>query len=115
MPETVYGQNSIFTKENKRLTDNDFSVYNSNLIDGVNQVIDLNANIDKQQAAHTLGHEAFVHADKDADALNAMDKKTADGYYSMNPNRYSSDARRIAIGALEDHQALGRGEVKKYE
>lgn len=111
----INGQTNVYTKKNQRLDDDDFSIYNSNLINGVNMVIDVNSELDMQQTANTLGHEAFVHADKDSDALNEMDKKTIDGTYSTNPRAYMSDARRIVTGSLEDHKALGRNEIIKYK
>lgn len=112
------GHNEVYTKVGfQKLNDDKFGLYNkqSNIIDGVHQVIDLKNSLSVEQAANTLGHEAFVHADKDADALNSMDKKIKNGYYGTYPDSYRSDARRIATSGLEDHQTLGRGEVVKYK
>ena len=66
------GLNRTFTKDkNKELNQVDLS---DNVIGGVNQVIDLNNKLNDKESTMTLGHEAFVHADKDADALNEIDK-----------------------------------------
>lgn len=115
LPKSVNGRNYVYTKKFQTFVDDNFSIYNSNIIDGVVQVIDLNPDLDRKQAAGVLGHEAFVHTDKDADALNKMDKKIRGHAYSAEPWKYKSDARRIATSSIEDHQALGRGEVTKYE
>lgn len=112
------GHNEVYTKVGfQRLDDYEFSIYDkkSKIIDGVHQVIDIKKGLSIEQTANTLGHEAFVHADKDADALNSMDKKIKNGYYGTYPDSYRSDALRIATSGLEDHQALGRGEVVKYK
>lgn len=112
------GHNEVYTKVGfQKLNDDKFSISNkkSNIIDGVHQVIDLKNSLSVEQAANTLGHEAFVHADRDADALNSMDEKIKNGYYGTYPDSYRSDARRIATSGLDDHQALGREEIVKYK
>lgn len=112
------GHNDVYTKTGFQKLDNyEFSIYNknSNIIDGVYQVIDIKKGLSVEQTANTLGHEAFVHADGDADALNRMDEKITNGYYGANPIKYKTDALRIANGGSDDHFALGRGEVVKYK
>lgn len=118
MSEGHLGMNSIYTRAGmQELNDDKFNLFDkeSDLSQGVHQVIDINSELSKEKAANMLGHEAFVHADKDADALKSMDKKCKSGYYSMNPRYYKTEAQRIATGSLDDHRALGRGEVAKYK
>lgn len=61
-----------------------------------------------------LGHEAFVHVDKDADALNKIDRNIKEKTYSKRRD-YINDEARVANSANADHNALGDGKVTKFE
>jgi hypothetical protein len=106
------GLNRTFTKDfNKELSEVGL---NDNITKGVNQVIDLKEGLSEKKATMTLGHEAFVHADRDADKLNEIDKKIENGSYS-DPKDYINDITDVGSSVSEDHKALGEGKVKKYE
>ena len=62
------GLNRTFQKD-KDLPVN-FTQHAEDITKGVRQVIDLNTSMDTKKATTVLGHESFVHADKDADRLN---------------------------------------------
>jgi hypothetical protein len=82
--------------------------------DGVYQIIYLSEKLSEKEAVITLGHEAFVHADKDADILTELEQ-----FYKDNPNMILRD-KRYMLGILEgspdeEHKALGNGEIIKFE
>lgn len=106
------GLNRTFAKDNtKELNQTTIS---DNVTEGVSQVIDLKNGLSEKKATMTLGHEAFVHADKDADRLNEIDKKVENGSYSDSKD-YIKDVYGVSSSGDDDHEALGKGEVKKYE
>ncbi len=63
----------------------------------------------------TLGHEAFVHADKDADRRNAIDENLEGEKYTKDKASYYKDIQDVGNSAKEDHEDLQNGEVKKFE
>jgi hypothetical protein len=107
------GRNSTFQKD-KDLPVN-FTQHAEDITKGVRQAIDLNTKLDAKQATGVLGHEAFVHTDKDADRLNAIDKKAESGAYENNPIELMKDADKVENSAVEDHTNLSQGNVTKYE
>jgi hypothetical protein len=82
--------------------------------DGVYQIIFLSEKLSEKEAVITLGHEAFVHADKDADVLTSLEQ-----FYKSNPNMILDDKKdmldKLVDSPDEDHRALGNGEVIKFE
>ena len=106
------GLNRTFTKDMKKELNQVGT--SDNIVQGVNQVIDLKIGLEEKKATMTLGHEAFVHADVDADRLNAIDKKAQGGAYNST-SEYINDVYNVSSSGVEDHKALGRGEVAKYE
>ena len=82
---------------------------------GVNQVIGLNNELNHKEATNTLGHEAFVHADKDADSLNKIDEKVENGSYNSDTKEYIRDVKDVSNSADKDHKALGEGKITKFE
>jgi hypothetical protein len=82
--------------------------------DGVYQIIRLNEKLSEKDAVITLGHEVFVHADKDADVLTSLEQ-----FYKKNPNMMLKEKRdmldRLIGSANKDHRALGNGEIVKFE
>ena len=106
------GLNRTFTKDNKKQL-NQIGP-SDKVTDGVSQVIDLKNGLSDKKATMTLGHEALVHADKDADALNKIEKNIKDGNYSS-LGEYVNDVYSVSTGGKADHNALGNGKVTKYE
>jgi hypothetical protein len=49
--------------------------------DGIYQIIRISEKLSEKEAVITLGHEAFVHADKDSDILTSLEQ-----FYKENPN-----------------------------
>ncbi len=74
---------------------------------GVRQQIYLDSEMDSREAAGGLGHEAFVHADKDADALTEIDQNPA--------MQNAGDVMNISNSGEPDHRALGSGSVTKFK
>ena len=106
-----YGMNRTFTKDNKEL---DQIGSTKDLTEGVNQVIDLKIGLSEKRTTMTLGHEAFVHADKDADKLINIDKNVKEGGYS-DIKEYMIDVYNVSNSRGEDHKALGEGKVVKFK
>ena len=109
------GLNQTFKKGTNRET-NELSVSETKQAqkEGVNQVIQLDSKLDSKKATMTLGHEAFVHADKDADALTDLDNAVA-GRTPVASSYYVNTMYDVSSSESTDHEALGKGEVKKYE
>jgi hypothetical protein len=82
--------------------------------DGIYQIIRISEKLSEKEAVITLGHEAFVHADKDADILTSLEQ-----FYKENPNMIFKDKQDMLDKLMgspdEDHRALGNGEVIKFE
>ncbi|MDR0659383.1 MAG: hypothetical protein LBG19_00975, partial [Prevotellaceae bacterium] len=109
--KNVLGNNKTLIKgSEKNILD---ATINDNVVDGVIQVISLDNSLSEQEATYTIGHEAFVHADKDADELNVIDEKVASGAYGENFNRYTNEVRDIGLSGEGDHRALARGLATK--
>lgn len=85
-----------------------------NIRNGVNQIIDLKNGLSDKKATMVLGHEAFVHADRDADALNKIEKNIENGNYTET-SEYINDVYDVSSSKIIDHNALGDGKVTKYE
>ncbi len=81
--------------------------------EGVKQVIQLNSNLEEKEATVVLGHESFVHADKDADRLTELDNKISSG--NATEKDLISTMVNVSSSASPDHKELGKGNVKKFE
>jgi hypothetical protein len=107
------GRNSTFKKGTYKKTNQlSISEMKNTANEGVFQTIQLDASLSSKEAIPILGHEAFVHADKDADRLTKLDEKIAIGI-PQNHN-INSTIVNVSSSAKEDHKALGDGEVTKF-
>lgn len=108
------GLNSTFKKGTYRPTN---SLTPSEMaeaaVEGVYQAIQLDADLSSEAATVTMGHEALVHADKDADRLTELDNKMDNG--TATEKDVVKTMTEISISGKTDHKALGEGKVKKYE
>jgi hypothetical protein len=109
------GYTAAYTKDNK-----DFgTIINKDQIkDGIKEVIDLNAKLQGNEALSTLSHEAFVHADKDADIMNGIDKNIQNGKYESNITGLTSLIKDASLmfpsRGYSDHTRLSQGTITKY-
>jgi len=93
---------SVLTSENEALG-------------GFQELITLDKGMNEMTASMVLAHEAFVHADKDADNLNRINDKIKSGGYG-NMNELVKDITDNVLNtATRDHNNLKKGNVKKYE
>jgi RHS repeat-associated protein len=68
-------------------------------------IIDLRAGETSERTAYTLGHEAFVHAENDAQALiKVHDKGESAKYNSLND--FVKDLKEVDLNAGEEHSDL---------
>jgi len=65
-------------------------------------------------ATIVLGHEVFVHADKDSDKLTQINDKIKSGGYK-NFEEIRRDLDEMLKSEDKDHASLKKGEVKKFE
>ena len=82
---------------------------NTDVSKGVAEVITLNSDMQNtQQSAKTIAHEAFVHADKDADKLNTIDQSE---------NKSTDDIKNVdpGDGGKADHCDLGTNGNESYK
>lgn len=86
---------------------------NDDITQGVDQVIDLQIGLNEKESSVTLGHEAFVHADKDADKLNKIDEKLENGEYGSSED-YKADLSEVSQSGSKEHKDLANGLVKKF-
>ncbi|HCT30821.1 MAG TPA: hypothetical protein DIW31_08820, partial [Bacteroidales bacterium] len=108
----VLGDNMTYTK-NELFYAND-AQSESEVTGGFRQVIRLDKGLSEVDATVTLGHEAFVHADKDADKLTKINEKIKSGGYK-NFAEIVKDLGGVVNSETKDHDALKKGEVKKFE
>jgi len=108
----VLGDNMTYTK-NGLFYAND-AQSESEITGGFRQVIRLDKGLSEVDASVTLGHEAFVHADKDADKLTKINEKIKSGGYK-NFAEIVKDLGVVVNSEKKDHDALKKGEVKKFE
>jgi len=102
---SALGENQTLIKGTKGKTLNELSTSDVNKIiqEGVQQTIMLNENLDEKNAVVNLGHEAFVHADKAADALSALEKNSS----SMTQSAKIDALMSIPTSADKQHKELG--------
>jgi len=79
--------------------------------EGVQQTILLNNTLDEKNAVVTLGHEAFVHADKAADALNALETNSP----TMTQRQKHDALIEISTSGDKHHNDLGSGKDGKFK
>jgi RHS repeat-associated protein len=84
------------------------------VIGGFNQVVRLDKGLNEVDATITLGHEVFVHADKDADKLTAINNKIHAGGYN-NFTEIAKELEGVVRSQDKDHASLKKGDVKKFE
>ncbi|NOQ27735.1 MAG: hypothetical protein GQ564_20420 [Bacteroidales bacterium] len=82
-------------------------------VEGVYQAIQLDLDLSSGSATDVLGHEAFVHADKDADRLTNLDEKMGSG--KATEKDVIKTMVEVSTSGAADHKVLGEGKVKKYE
>lgn len=88
---------------------------NENQIDkGFNESIGLYQGMNAQEATSTLGHEAFVHGNVDADNLTAVEKNLKNGVYKTTFDLMKDIKDRFFRGT-KDHKAYKLDQVKKYK
>jgi RHS repeat-associated protein len=102
---SVNGNTRTFTKDLK--TQLQFATKETDISKGVAEVITLNSHIQSpEQNAGIIGHEVFVHANKDADQLNAIDQNKADGAYKKD-EQYVNDVQNTESDGVSDHAEFG--------
>jgi RHS repeat-associated protein len=89
---------------------------NTDVSKGVAEIITLNSNAQNaQESAAVIAHEAFVHADKDADQLNTIDQNKENGDYKNNDSQYVDDVQSVDSDGDADHAELGNVGNVYYE
>jgi RHS repeat-associated protein len=106
------GQSRTLVKGTARELKESFSSdVDKTIKNGVQQIIALNKDIDEKTATGVLGHEAFVHADKDADALNELEANSQ----NMTQDAKGKILQNISNTGETDHENLGDGKVAKFK
>jgi RHS repeat-associated protein len=106
------GKNKTLIKGTARETSESFpSDVDKTIKDGVQQIIALNKNIDEKTTTGVLGHEAFVHADKDANALNELEANSQ----NMTQDAKIKALQDISNAGGDDHKDLGDNKVTKFK
>jgi hypothetical protein len=85
---------------------------------GASETIELSAGLDVQTATFTLGHEALIHVDADADNLNQIDKNMAEGKYDgqEGDRKLEKDCiDKLYDTAARDHKNYKNDLVKKFK
>lgn len=81
---------------------------------GIVHMLQLNSSIDAStsDASMTLGHEAFVHIDKNVEKLEQIENEY---YPSIHSSEYLIDLVGVDSGAKEEHGDLADGKVEAYQ
>lgn len=88
----------------------------TNISNGVMEVISLNSQMGSvRESAATIAHEALVHVNEDADALNAIDRNKERGAYNGKNAEYVTDVQRVDDNGSDDHVKLGKSGNPLYE
>jgi hypothetical protein len=86
---------------------------NTDVSKGIAEIILLNSHAQNpQESAAVIAHEAFVHADKDADQLNAIDQIKGNG---DNGSEYVNDVQKVDGNGDDDHSEFGDSGNVYYE
>ncbi|MDR1347879.1 MAG: DUF6443 domain-containing protein [Prevotellaceae bacterium] len=106
------GQNQTLIKGTTRQTKEYVpSDVDKTIKNGVQQTIALSKDIDEKTATGVLGHEAFVHADKDANALNELEANSQ----NMTQDGKGNALQNISNTGEADHEELGNDNVPKFK
>ena len=88
----------------------------TNISNGVMEVISLNSQMGSvRESAATIAHEALVHVNEDADALNIIDRNKESGAYNGKNAEYVTDVQRVDDNGSVDHTKLGKSGNSLYE
>jgi RHS repeat-associated protein len=82
---------------------------------GVTILLQVQEGYTDEKTANTLGHEAFVHADKNADGLDKLDASINNGSLTVGTPKYEKVLNTIGNNAGPEHKALANGQVSEYK
>jgi RHS repeat-associated protein len=82
---------------------------------GVTILLQVQEGYADEKTANTLGHEAFVHADKNADGLDKLDASINNGSLTVGMPKYEKVLNTIGNNAGPEHKALANGQVSEYK
>lgn len=111
---SIRGQSFIFVRNSKgriMQISNNTNLANDimPIEDGVMQVMYLNEDMDVNEATAVMGHESFVHMNKDSDDLSRWEKENNRG------ESLYAFLIRLATDANSDHESLANGECVLYK
>jgi RHS repeat-associated protein len=82
---------------------------------GVTILLQVQEGYTDEKTANTLGHEAFVHADKNADGLSKLEASVNNGNLTVGTPGYGKVLNKVGNDAGAEHRALANGQVTEYK